>query len=261
MYHRLQRVKLAKASGVDGISTWLQREFAFELSVPVSNIFNASLQEETVPSMWKKGYAGTKLGPIVFLALIKDASPAIEGSAEAWKYVDDMTLSEARHNAQPTTLQEDSLVEWTDVNYLELNLPKGKAMMIPFMQNPPPSPALTIKTSALESRKLMSLVEGVQRRATNYKYILGNQANNLTCKERLTTLAPFDPDSPLTRVGGFGTPRTGLQALYKWSKATNICRQPIIDLAVPAGVVPGGYVSHQQFEKQVKSISGVILNH
>ncbi|KAI8491276.1 hypothetical protein Bbelb_309090 [Branchiostoma belcheri] len=177
MYHRLQRVKLAKASGVDGISTRLVREFAFKLSVPVRNIFNASLQEGTVPSMWKRadaihhpcvrcapyvpyerrtceygkvaidneivccehiqltyhlrnvrctqqltarlgmqttllhlakpserrGSDGTKLGPIVFLALINDASPAMEGSAEAWKYADDMTMSEARHNTQPTT--------------------------------------------------------------------------------------------------------------------------------------------------------------
>ncbi|KAI8522134.1 hypothetical protein Bbelb_018880 [Branchiostoma belcheri] len=37
-----------------------------------------------------------------------------------------------------------------------------------------------------QSRKLMSLVEGVQRRAT--KFILGAQSNTLTYKERLSTL-------------------------------------------------------------------------
>ncbi|KAI8502568.1 hypothetical protein Bbelb_192700 [Branchiostoma belcheri] len=43
------------------------------------------------------------------------------------------------------------------------------------------------------SHKLMSLVEGVERRAT--KFILGAQSNNLTYKERRNTLAP---DCPLS---------------------------------------------------------------
>ncbi|CAH1257549.1 Hypp1854 [Branchiostoma lanceolatum] len=54
MYHRLRTVKLNKSAGVDGISPRLIREFAFELSQPLTNIFNASLAEGTVPAVWKK---------------------------------------------------------------------------------------------------------------------------------------------------------------------------------------------------------------
>ncbi|KAI8497692.1 hypothetical protein Bbelb_243440 [Branchiostoma belcheri] len=63
---------------------------------------------------------GTKLGPLVFLTLINDASPESEDSAESWNYyyVDDMSLSEARPSTQVSTLQTDidRLVSWTEIN-------------------------------------------------------------------------------------------------------------------------------------------------
>ncbi|XP_035688786.1 uncharacterized protein LOC118424344 [Branchiostoma floridae] len=54
MYHQLRKVKVGKAAGVDNISPRLVREFAFELSSPMTDIFNTSLAEGSVPSIWKK---------------------------------------------------------------------------------------------------------------------------------------------------------------------------------------------------------------
>ncbi|XP_035687426.1 uncharacterized protein LOC118423375 [Branchiostoma floridae] len=254
MYHQLRKVKVGKASGVDNISSRLVREFAFELSSPMTDIFNTSLAEGSVPSIWKKanvvpvpkenpprldklrpisltsifakiceGFVtrwclqdilpnidnrqfgslrgkstthcltslvhslacatdkpghvstlvltdftrafdqghhltamnkllelgvrrsilpwvcnflslrqqrvtykgtlsewetltcgvpqGTKLGPLVFLALINDAAPQDDTSAEAWKYVDDMSLAEARLASHPSKFLQFSATD------------------------------------------------------------------------------------------------------------------------------------------------------
>ncbi|KAI8517678.1 hypothetical protein Bbelb_036950 [Branchiostoma belcheri] len=95
---------------------------------------------------------GTKLGPLVFLALINDAVPDEEGSATGWKYVDDMSLAESRRSTTPSTMQRDidSLVCWTKCNYIELNPVKCKVMVIYFMRNSPPPPQLSVGPSYLE---------------------------------------------------------------------------------------------------------------
>ncbi|XP_078575716.1 uncharacterized protein LOC144861620 [Branchiostoma floridae x Branchiostoma japonicum] len=53
MYLRLQRVKTSKAPGPDLIPPELIKEFAYELSVPLTDILNTSLREGTVPDMWR----------------------------------------------------------------------------------------------------------------------------------------------------------------------------------------------------------------
>ncbi|KAI8516894.1 hypothetical protein Bbelb_054750 [Branchiostoma belcheri] len=54
MYHRLRRIKVSKAPGPDNISPKLIKEFAFELSTPMTDILNSSLQEGKVPAQWKE---------------------------------------------------------------------------------------------------------------------------------------------------------------------------------------------------------------
>ena len=46
---------------------------------------------------------GTKLGPILFLVLINDASA---GSSRQWKYVDDLSLGEVVKCGEPSSMQE-----------------------------------------------------------------------------------------------------------------------------------------------------------
>ena len=51
---KLERIKIYKAPGPDDLPNWLMRDFAAWLCEPLCAIFNASVREGNVPSMWKK---------------------------------------------------------------------------------------------------------------------------------------------------------------------------------------------------------------
>ncbi|XP_035688744.1 uncharacterized protein LOC118424306 [Branchiostoma floridae] len=53
VYMKLQKVKTRKAAGPDAIPGKLIKEFAYELSVPLADILNSSLQQGLVPDEWK----------------------------------------------------------------------------------------------------------------------------------------------------------------------------------------------------------------
>ncbi|CAH1246075.1 Hypp7649 [Branchiostoma lanceolatum] len=95
---------------------------------------------------------GTKLGPLVFLALVNDALPSNETSSDSFKYVDDISVSESRHvSARPKIREDiDGLTRWTDTNYMSLNPSKCKVMVFCFARNPPPTPEITVGPSQLE---------------------------------------------------------------------------------------------------------------
>ena len=54
VYAALKKTKLGKSSGPDGISARIVREFACELSDPLTDIFNQSYKDGVVPQQWKK---------------------------------------------------------------------------------------------------------------------------------------------------------------------------------------------------------------
>ncbi|XP_072042807.1 uncharacterized protein [Amphiura filiformis] len=54
VYAELSKVKASKACGPDGVSPRLIKEFAYELSIPVTDILNCSYHEGVVPTQWKK---------------------------------------------------------------------------------------------------------------------------------------------------------------------------------------------------------------
>ena len=54
VYAELRKVKSTKATGPDGISPKLVKEFAYELSSPVTDILNCSYKEGVVPNQWKQ---------------------------------------------------------------------------------------------------------------------------------------------------------------------------------------------------------------
>ncbi|CAB4035902.1 Hypothetical predicted protein [Paramuricea clavata] len=53
VYKQLSNLKRGKASEPDNLPTWILKDFAMELSSPVALIFNAFIQERTVPNAWK----------------------------------------------------------------------------------------------------------------------------------------------------------------------------------------------------------------
>ena len=53
VFHELERIDEHKSSGPDGLPNWALREYAFAISEPLCHIFNYSLQNGVVPSIWK----------------------------------------------------------------------------------------------------------------------------------------------------------------------------------------------------------------
>ncbi|KAI8513921.1 hypothetical protein Bbelb_082450 [Branchiostoma belcheri] len=54
MYEKLRRIKVRKAPGPDGLPSRIIKEFAYELSLPMSDIVNSSLLEAHVPVQWRE---------------------------------------------------------------------------------------------------------------------------------------------------------------------------------------------------------------
>ena len=54
VYAELRKVKSTKATGPDGISPKLVKEFAYELSSPLTDILNCSYKEGVVTKQWKQ---------------------------------------------------------------------------------------------------------------------------------------------------------------------------------------------------------------
>jgi hypothetical protein len=54
VYDKLKKLNRRKAGGPDGIPAAIIREFAYELSKPLTNLLNSSYQQGVVPSQWKK---------------------------------------------------------------------------------------------------------------------------------------------------------------------------------------------------------------
>ena len=53
IYNKLSRINTRKAPGPDGLPNWILKEFAFTLADPICSIFNASVRQCTVPTIWK----------------------------------------------------------------------------------------------------------------------------------------------------------------------------------------------------------------
>ena len=108
-----------------------------------SALFNWELLTCGVPQ-------GTKFGPIIFIALINDATE--KSVTQSFKYVDDLSLAEVRQAHRPSQIDLDvrDLDAWANCNQLKLNPFKCKVMQICFKREPPSLPDLYIAGKKLE---------------------------------------------------------------------------------------------------------------
>ena len=51
---KLKKLDASKAQGPDGLPPWVFKELAKELSIPLSELFNKSLEQNTIPTDWKR---------------------------------------------------------------------------------------------------------------------------------------------------------------------------------------------------------------
>ena len=74
---------------------------------------------------------GTRLGPIIFIALINDCFKEVESR---WKYVDDLSVTSNHSISTHSTLQQriDSLSAWSDANCMKLNSEKTQIIKFNF---------------------------------------------------------------------------------------------------------------------------------
>ena len=156
-------------------------------------------------SDWSEIHAGvpqgTCLGPVIFLAMINDAS-APEGTT-VYKYVDDITMVECRASNQQSSVQESvsGLASWSARNKMSLNPPKCASMEISFAKNPPDPPQILLEDQCLKavnSVKLLGVIiqndlkwdshiADTIKRANQKLYMLRLlKKHNLPCNDLLT---------------------------------------------------------------------------
>ena len=82
-----------KAAGPDGLANWCLREYADLLYEPVTNILNASYQEQRLPSVWKRADIAP-LPKVKQVAIPKKELRPISLTASLSKIAEDFVVSE-----------------------------------------------------------------------------------------------------------------------------------------------------------------------
>lgn len=149
---------------------------------------------------------GTRLGPIIFLAMINDVHPSDQ--IHTFKYVDDLTLVECRQANQRSNMQlaVNNLAEWSDQNRMKLNPTKCVKMDISFMRNPQVQPNVVISNhhlATVSNAKVLGVniqsdvkweshVKFIEKRANGKLYMLRLlKRYGLPCEDLLTVYVGY----------------------------------------------------------------------
>ena len=54
VFNKLSDICVSKSLGSDGIPNWVLKHYAYILALPVASLLNASIQQQHVPTAWKK---------------------------------------------------------------------------------------------------------------------------------------------------------------------------------------------------------------
>ena len=103
---------------------------------------------------------GTKLAPLVFLAVINDAVKNENRNIHAFKYVDDLTIVENQSKHKDSDLQGvlDRLCNWADNNKMRLNPKKCATVDICFSRQKPDPVVLTLDDVTIQHNNTVKLL-------------------------------------------------------------------------------------------------------
>ena len=92
---------------------------------------------------------GTRLGPVLFLALVNDALD--ESTTSRWKYVDDLTIAESRKSTTRSNISQavQELEIWCESTRMKLNPAKCQFFQISFSRRPPNPEPITISNQPI----------------------------------------------------------------------------------------------------------------
>ncbi|KAI8496087.1 hypothetical protein Bbelb_259280 [Branchiostoma belcheri] len=181
MLHVIRNTRTRKAAGPDNITGRLTKEFAYELSTPLTWILNASLAEGRVPREWRDATVVplaktsppsiTELRPVSLTSILAkvcesfvseqilaDIAPNIDdkqfgglpGRSTTLCLVDIMHLL-YKNSDHPGTHDLNELDKWTNESFMKLHPNKCKVVHFHFTKIPPPLPALQIDGHTLQS--------------------------------------------------------------------------------------------------------------
>ena len=103
VYQELSKLNLSKASPINDIPKRLLKEFAYELSLPLTHIYNLSLRTGVFPDRWKKATItplpkvkhGTELGELRPVSLTSDLGKILEG------FITKVMIADIKENIDP----------------------------------------------------------------------------------------------------------------------------------------------------------------
>ena len=125
MFKELSKLNAKKSPGPDGLPGKLIKEFACEFSTPITDIFNSSLREGSVPQVWKdaiiapvpkeKPASISKLRPISLTSLL---AKVCEGFVSRWVLEDISTsIDRNQYGSIKGSSTTHCLIEMLDVFY------------------------------------------------------------------------------------------------------------------------------------------------
>ena len=121
---------------------------------------------------------GTRLGPLIFLAVVNDALQTSD--CHRWKYVDDLTVAETRRVNSPCNLDTtlSSFEQWCEESNMRLNPTKCQVMQISFARRQLPPPEIKLLDQIIPESQHVKLLGVIVRNDLRWT----DHVNNVTSR-------------------------------------------------------------------------------
>ncbi|XP_030853882.1 uncharacterized protein LOC100889248 [Strongylocentrotus purpuratus] len=125
---------------------------------------------------------GTRLGPLIFLAVVNDALQTSD--CHRWKYVDDLTVAETRRVNSPCNLDTtlSSFEQWCEESNMRLNPTKCQVMQISFARRQLPPPEIKLLDQIIPESQHVKLLGVIVRNDLRWTDHVNNVTSRATKK-------------------------------------------------------------------------------